>query len=127
MHWSDKYVGEPYIPGEGDCAALAAKVALEVLGIADSLPVPHASGHRNQAKQVYEHKDNLAVRVDAPIEGHPILFNARGQTCHIGVACWLAGEWWVLHADQGIGFVIRERLRDMTRFRYSTEGFYKWN
>ncbi|SOE48112.1 hypothetical protein ODI_R1242 [Orrella dioscoreae] len=40
--------------------------------------------------------------------------------------CWLAGEWWVLHADQSAGSVLRQRLRDVTRLHFQLEGFYAW-
>ncbi|MYZ41430.1 hypothetical protein [Schauerella aestuarii] len=126
MHWSDKYVGEPYVPGVGDCASLAAKVGREVLGIACGLPEVHATGLRNQATQIYEHKDVLAGRVDKPIDGQPALFVGRGRVCHIGVCCLIAGETWILHADQTVGFVVRQRLREMTRIHYQLEGFYRW-
>ena len=126
MHWSDRYVGLPYVPETGDCAALAERVAREVFGQVIGLPVSHASGYREQAKQIKELQADYAVRVDEPFDGGPVLFMGRGRTCHIGVMCWLAGEWWVLHARQDYGEVVRERLRDMTRISFQVEGFYKW-
>jgi len=126
MHWSEKYVGEPYVSGVADCAALAARVAREVLGIACRLPDVHEKGLRGQAAQIQAHKDTIAERSAVAMDGHPVLFIGRGRTCHIGVMCWIASEWWVLHADQSAGFVIRQRLRDMTRVLYQLEGFYTW-
>lgn len=126
MHWSEKYVGEPYIPGVGDCAALAARVARDVLRKECRLPDVHATGLRNQAMQIESSKDDLADRIDYPIDGQPALFVGRGRTCHIGVMCWISGEWWVLHADQSCGFVIRQKLREVIRVHYKVEGFYAW-
>lgn len=126
MHWSDRYVGLPYIAGAGDCAALAAKVARDVLGIDCGLPASHATGLREQSAQVMANKEALAVRIDAPIDAQPALFLARGRLAHIGVVCIIGGEVWVLHADQSAGAVVRERLSRMTEFRYILEGFYKW-
>lgn len=125
-HWSQNYIGLPYVEGEADCAALAERVAKEVLRIDPKLPQSHASGLRGQAEQITALKAEYAVRVDTPIDGHPVLFAARGRFFHIGVACHLAGEVWALHADQTSGSVICQRLRDMTRWSYSLEGFYKW-
>jgi len=72
------------------------------------------------------YRDSLAVRTAAPADGQPALFVGRGRTCHIGVVCLIDGATWILHADQGSGFVVRERLSNMTKFRFELEGFYKW-
>jgi hypothetical protein len=126
LHWSDKYVGQPYVAEVGDCAGLAAKVARDVLGIDCGLPSSHATGLREQSAQVMANKDALAVRVDKPADAQPALFLARGRLAHIGVVCLIGSEVWILHADQSAGAVVRERLTRMTEFRYTLEGFYKW-
>lgn len=126
MHWSDKYVGLPYVAGTGDCAALAEKVARQEFGQSPRLPESHAATLRDQSVQILEHRDELAERIDGPVDGCPALFIGRGRLCHIGVMCWLAHEWWVLHADQSAGAVIRQRLRDVTRIHFRLEGYYRW-
>lgn len=125
-HWSDAYVGRAYIPEVGDCAALAEQVAHEVLGLTIGLPASHASGYRSQAKQILELKDSYAVKIDEPQDGQPILLIARGRVCHIGVMCFISSQWWVLHADQSAGMVIRQKLSDVTRLHFMVEGYYKW-
>lgn len=126
MHWSDKYVGLPYIPETGDCAALAERVAREVFGKTVGLPTNHASTYRDQAKQILESKDSYAIKIDAAKDGCPALFIGRGRLCHIGVVCLIANEIWILHADSSAGFVIRQRLRDMTRLHWKLESYYAW-
>jgi len=125
-HWSDRFVGEPYIAGSGDCAALAERVAREVFGKVVGLPASHAATYREQAKQIMELQDDYAVRLDGPVDGCPALFMGRGRLCHIGVMCRIANEWYVLHADQTAGFVLRQRLRDVTRLHFELEGYYAW-
>ena len=125
-HWSDKYVGDVYIPETGDCAALAERVAREVFGKTVGLPTSHASTYREQAKQIMELRDDYAERIDKPVDGCPALFVGRGRLCHIGVVCIIAGEIWILHADQSAGMVVRQRLRDVTRIHFKLEGFYEW-
>lgn len=125
-HWSDKYVGLPYIRETGDCAVLAERVAREVLTKTVGLPAGHATDYLDQAKQIAELKDDYAERVEAAIDGQPVLLIGRGHDCHIGVMCWLSGEWWVLHANQDFGAVTRERLRTLTRIHFKVEGFYRW-
>lgn len=126
MHWSDKYIGQPYLPEVGDCAAFAERVAREVLGVDPKLPVSHEKSLRAQAKQIADLKDVHAVRSEVPIDGHPVLFVARGRFFHIGVAALISGETWVVHADQSAGAVVCQRLADMTRWAYKLEGHYKW-
>lgn len=126
MHWSDKYIGEPYIPEVADCAVLAVRVAKEVLGRDISIPVPHAATIRAQAAQIDELKDDYARHIETPKDGQPVLLIGRGRNCHIGVMCWLANEWFVLHASQTFQSITRERLRDITRLQYKVEGFYEW-
>ncbi|MGB3290923.1 MAG: hypothetical protein WBA83_16750 [Burkholderiaceae bacterium] len=126
MHWSEKYIGEPYIPEVADCAVLAVRVAKDVLGRDIALPVSHAATIRAQAKQIDELKDDYAVCVDAPIDGQPVLLIGRGHSCHIGIMCWVANEWYVLHANQSFQHVTLQRLRDMTRMDYKVEGYYQW-
>lgn len=125
-HWSDKYLGEAYIPEIADCAVLAVRVAKEVFGKDISLPTAHAATIRAQAKQIDDLKDVYALKINAPVDGCPVLLIGRGLSCHIGLMCWMAGEWWVLHANQSFQFVTRERLRDVTRIHYRLEGFYQW-
>ncbi|RSE91447.1 hypothetical protein [Achromobacter aegrifaciens] len=126
MHWSDRYLNLPYIPETGDCAAIAALIAREILGINADIPGSHEVTLRAQAAQIARVKSDYAERVDEPVEGHPVLLLSRGDLFHIGVMCRLAGEWWVLHADKTFGAVIRQRLRFMTMIDYKIEGFYRW-
>lgn len=125
-HWSDRYVGLPYIEQTGDCAALAERVAREVFGLTIGLPTSHATTYREQAKQILELRDDYAVKIDEPFDGCPVLFIGRGRLCHIGVMCFIGYDWWVLHADQSSGYVVRQRLRDVTRIHFKLEGYYRW-
>lgn len=126
MHWTDKYVGQPYVPETGDCAAFAERVAREYLGITPGLPEAHEVKLRAQAAQIRAHQAEFAEQVPAPIEGHPVLLRSRGDLFHIGVMTFLSNEWWVVHADQSFGTVVRQRLRDMLRVDYKLEGYFRW-
>ncbi|OVE49462.1 hypothetical protein [Chromobacterium violaceum] len=126
MHWSDRYVGRDYVPDTNDCAVLACSVAREVLGRDIQLPGARRPGPFGRNALIHQHQDEFARRVDAPADAQPVLLIARGRAQHIGVMCQLAGEWWVLHADESAGFVLRQRLRDMARQGYQIEGYYEW-
>lgn len=125
-HWSEGYLNQPYIPEIADCMTLAERVAVEVLGIHPGLPVSHETSLRKQAEQINALKDTYAVRVDRPIDGHPVLFRARGKFYHCGVIALMGGQTLVLHNSQSFGAVIRQPLADVTRWEYKLEGFYSW-
>lgn len=125
-HWSGRYIGQPYIPGVADCMNLAEQVANEVLGLHIGIPTTHETSLRGQAEQLSRLKATYAERVDAPIDAQPVLFVARGRFFHCGAVALIGGETWVLHNDQSAGMVVCQRLRDLTRWAYSFEGFYKW-
>ncbi len=126
MHWTEKYIGQPYVPETGDCAAFAERVAREYLGITPGLPSGHEVALRAQAAQIRAHQAQFAEPVIAPIEGHPVLLRSRGDLFHIGVMTFMAHEWWVMHADRAFGAVVRQRLRDMIRVDYKLEGYFRW-
>lgn len=129
-HWSDAYMGREYLPGVADCAALAQAVAREVLGMAVDLPAEHATQPFARNQQIRAHRDTVAERVPVPLDGHPVLMLARGRLQHIGVMCDMGGRWYVLHADDGFGQVIRQPLRQRGDVHFVDdcviEGFYKW-
>lgn len=126
MHWSERYIGQPYIRGDQDCAALAERVAREVLGIDVQVPAQRGQGAFARSAQIEREKFDVAERVDEPIDGQPVIMICCGRAQHIGVMCDLGGEWWVLHADEGFGAVIRQRLRDLAPGGIRVEGFYRW-
>src|SRR5699024_9038676 len=45
-HWSDAYIGRPYIPGVADCMHLAEEIAVDVLKINPKLPQSHETSLR---------------------------------------------------------------------------------
>lgn len=125
-HWTDAYIGRPYLPGVADCMNLAEEVAIDVLKIHPGVPTVHETTLRGQASQLARLKDSYAVRVDGPIEAQPVLFVARGRFFHCGAVSIINGEVWVLHNDSTAGAVVLQRLRDMTRWAYVLDGYYKW-
>ncbi|MBI3771474.1 MAG: C40 family peptidase [Gammaproteobacteria bacterium] len=124
-HWSERYIGEVYIEGTGDCAAFAARVQREVFGRVIALPTARAHGMRGQSAQIELHKANYGDRIDEPQEGDAVLMIGRGRLDHIGVYC-VAGEPCVLHAMRNAGRVVMHRLRDLESQGLTTEGFYRW-
>ncbi len=130
-HWTRQYVGEPYVPGENDCAALAVRVQREVFGRDIRLPGDRREGPFGSSAQIDALADDYAVPVDRPTEGDAVLMRCRGRLSHVGVYCEIGGVAYVLHAMQagpaaGGGSVCLHRLRDLPRYYLIAEGYYRW-
>lgn len=132
-HWSDRYVGLPYVEGKFDCGALAELVQREVFGREIHLPSERRyAGKRDVEKfqamagQIEAERANFAERTETPKDGDAVLLIARGYPMHIGVYCVLQGEPWVMHAVDSCGAVVRCRIRDLVMRALKIEGFYRW-
>ena len=124
-HWSDSYLGLPWIEGKFDCADLTTKIQLEVFGKTIKLPTSHGESHFGRAATIAVHKDVYVEPIEIPEDGDGVLLLARGRIQHIGTYCLIDGEPWVLHNQQGAG-THRLRLRDLKKWHYTVEGFYRW-
>ena len=125
-HWSDPYIGMPYVDGAFTCAHLVERVAADVLGLNVSLPKPSGNSATPNAQQHCARKDAVFKRVDAPVDAHPVVMFERGLASHIGVACSVGGAWYVLHAVEGTGVVAQPLSRVRNDPTGGIEGFYKW-
>ncbi len=125
-HWSERYVGQPYVPGENDCAELAARVQREVFGREIRLPSERACGLRGLSAQIGAARDDYGAPTDAPEDGDAVLMTGRGRLSHVGVYCLIEDVPWVLHAMKRAGQVVRHRLRELPAQGLTVEGFYKW-
>lgn len=122
-HWTNAYVGLPYVDGEQDCAEIVARVEREVFGRSVQVPRVRAIGPFGKSAQIAYARDDLADPVDAPVEGDVVLMRVCGLW-HVGVWFHL-GEPWVLHALKRSGQVVIHRLRDLAALGIRVEGFYR--
>ena len=127
-HWSDNYIGDPYIHGEADCARLFCRVSAEVFNrqIPDEAGMERAVSRLGRAMQMDSAVSVLGEQVAIPNEGDAVLMVCCGRLSHIGVYCVVDGESSVLHAMENAGMVVRHRLRDLPRVGLTIEGFYRW-
>lgn len=124
-HWSDRYLGEPYLEGKFDCADFAVRVQREIFGRTVVLPSDHGSGPFGRTAVLSANQDDYLREIVGPEDGCAILFKVVGRVQHMGVLCIIAGEMWVLHNQKGLG-VTRKRLREMASLGYEVMGFYAW-
>lgn len=127
-HWSDNYIGDPYIRGDADCARLLCQVRREVFGlpVPDDAYVERAASRLGRATQMADGVNEFGEAVTVPREGDAVLMICGGRPSHIGVYCVVDGETSVLHAMENAGMVVRHRLRDLPRVSLTIEGFYRW-
>lgn len=125
-HWSDRYLGRPYIEGEYDCAELCRQVLYAEFGRMVAIPVERGTIPHGLSAQIAAHRDDLARRTLEPREGDGVLMRGRGRVNHLGIFCRIDGEPWVLHAHKGAGQVVRSRVRDLAGQGLPVEGYYRW-
>lgn len=124
-HWSDRYIGLPWIERQFECSDLAALVQREVFGRDLHLPTEHGEGPFGRSAAISRNRDEFAQRVETPADGDGVLLRVRGHLQHIGVYCLIEGEAWVMHNQKNVG-VHRTRLRELAQWGYAMEGYYRW-
>lgn len=130
----ERYVGLAYRPGVFDCADLACLVLAEVFGRQVRLPADRnrPTDPRGQLREIRGWLPSVARRrALAPVpqdahDGDGVLLAAGGVVRHIGVACWLAGELYVLHNHGEATGSVLTRWRELRLLGYSVEGVYEW-
>ena len=129
MHWSDKYIGKPYVLGEADCAALTIDVIeQEFKGTLPEFCKTYRENTRlKRVHQLRELSMQATEKTDNPVEGDIVLMNCRARPSHIGVYCIVDKEPSVLHSMENAKMVVRHKIRDLQRYFLSVEGYYKWN
>lgn len=132
-HWSDRYVGRPFVEGVFDCGELARAVQREVFGREVAIPSERwyagkegAARLRAMASQVEAGIGALAKPVAEPREGDLVMMYSGSKVMHAGIYCMRVAEPWVLHAAERLGQVVLMRLRDLEERGYRVEGYYRW-
>lgn len=127
-HWSEKYIGSPYVYNVLDCGNLVTRVRKEVF----NLPVPEEMEAKRQdsltakLRQIKHLFSTYGERTDNPQEGDAVLMFCAGRPGHIGVYCEVNNDKYVLHAMESAGMVVMHRISDLERYFLKVEGYYKW-
>ena len=128
MHWSSRYIGQPYELGSADCARLLSQVRKEVfaLPVPDEIEVERLESRLGRVGQMNDLVAAYGEPTDAPNEGDAVLMFCAGRPSHIGVYCEVNHEKCVLHAMENAGMVVLHKIRDLSRVYLTVEGYYKW-
>jgi hypothetical protein len=127
-HWSEKYIGQPYITGEADCAHTLAQIRKEVFGmdVPTDIEVERKASRLGRLGQMCDLVAEYGERTENPQEGDAVLMCCKGRPNHIGAYCVVNGEPSVLHAMEQAGMVVLHRIRDLERVFITVEGYYSW-
>lgn len=125
MHWTEPYIGRPYVTGEYDCASLVLEIQRDVFGreVADYGERPALRSDQHQA--LVDEAKKRVERVETPQEGDAVQMLVRGTMSHVGVYTNINGEGHVLHNVRRVG-VILTKIRDLPMKPWKLEGFYQW-
>lgn len=123
-HWSDAYMGREWSAETFNCADLAIEVERDVFDRQVNIAGAHVDSPREMHRAISEQLEGAAMETDHPKDGDGVLLR-NGSLRHVGVACEIAGEIFVLHNVRHAG-VVRHRVRDLDRYGFNIEGFYAW-
>lgn len=123
-HWAEAYVGLPY--GEFDCAELCIKVCREQFEKVINLPGDRAIGIRGISEQICDLQNDFAISTLTPDEGDAVLMIGRGRLNHIGIACYINEQLYVLHAMRNVGMTVLHNISALPDVGLTVEGYYKW-
>jgi hypothetical protein len=127
-HWSEKYIGRPYVLGEADCARLLSDVRKEVfdLPVPSDVEVDRAESRLGRAGQMADLVSIYGEPTNEPKEGDAVLMICCGRPSHIGVYCFVNNEPCVLHAMENAGMAVIHKIRDLNKVFLKVEGYYRW-
>jgi hypothetical protein len=122
-HWSDAYLGRPYVPESFNCGDMAIDVQQQVFRRALEVVGAHPRGRGAQTEAIEAALMAHVVPVEVPIDGDVVLLWNKGRRRHVGVYCALAGGM-ILHACVKAG-VVRTAVRDLHLINMAVEGYYR--
>ena len=127
-HWTEAYLGRPWIKDEYDCADLVRDVALDRLGIDVVLP-SERQWRRLRPERIAEMGASWAMPAPVPAEHDVVLMRLWGGRgwlgSHIGIAAIVGARPWVLHNIEGAGVVFNP-IAAIARVHLRLEGYYRW-
>lgn len=125
-HWTDKYVGLPYVPNEFDCAHLVVKVQNEQFNQNISMPIEREGHVFLLSKQIDEHLHEYYEEKpkEQAQEGDMVLMRCRGRLNHIGIYVVVNGVPYVLHNIKNLGSVALHRIRELDKYGVVFDSVY---
>ena len=105
-HWTERWIGTPWVAGETDCWNFARAVWAAEFGL-DVPAIAYAGGPVEARRQFAGAAELGAWRLTGlPEEGDAVLMAMGPRPCHVGI--WVAPDR-VLHSVEGTGAVCTPR------------------
>jgi len=124
-HWTDTYVGRPYIVDEYDCGHLAEDVLNEFNDEQVTLPSRSSFNVKSLSKDIADQKETYCDPITDAVDGDIALMKCRGLY-HIGIYFSISTKQYVLHNMKNVGSVVIHNLRDLPKYGMTLEGLYRY-
>lgn len=124
VHWSYKYLNIPY--HKLNCAQFVQMVLAKEKGV--NFQFPQCDG--SVFAQSVAIKKNMPVflqeRVVQPVDFDMVLMHGIRRSCHIGLFAKIDGISYVLHSQKKFQMTCLHKIRDLSGYGLTVEGFYRW-
>ncbi|MYF99262.1 hypothetical protein F4212_09035 [Candidatus Poribacteria bacterium] len=129
-HWSDKWLGTTFRPGEYDCLDFVQEVMATDFGRELKIPARHRGENvRIMARDIAALGGIAADPIQSsPVDGDGVLLKPRGTRIpgyHVGVVAIISGEIFVMHCVEVMGGV-RFPAATIEDHGWTVEGYYRW-
>lgn len=127
-HWTESWIGRPYVEGDADCGMLACEVWRSVFGgrVPDVAVPDRAVTRLQRNRQIDAVLSESLFPVDVPQDGDVVLMKSAGRLEHVGVFVRIGRESFVLHAMRNAGRVVLHRLRDLAGIGLAVVSYHRW-
>lgn len=125
-NWYRKFLAIPF--SKMNCAEFVEHVLREQFGINYSFPQSGGSFFK-ESQQIREEVPNYCYKAgegDIVEEGDLVLMHGKRRMCHVGLFVKDGRRDCVLHTERSKGCSMLHEIRDLSRYGFSVEGFYKW-
>ena len=128
-HWTDAYIGRPWVEGRHECKDLVMVVEREQFGRVLDLPAPAATLRSRDAQwRGLAREYATPVQAAEACEGDVAHLTSSGHRAgphHLGVLCILPGAGhYILHCARGLGTCLH-RPADLPAFGWELRGYYR--
>lgn len=126
-HWAENYVGIPY--SDFDCAELCEKIMSDRFGKIISLPKDRPKTLKETSKMIVDLTDDFACEIKNKNdieEGDAVLMMGKGRINHIGIACFINNQTYVIHAMRSAKMTVLHNINSLKSVGIKLVGYYKW-
>lgn len=122
-HWTYKYLNITY--KRMACAPFVEFILRDHFKI--DYKFPQSQGNVFEKSNLIKNSIPLfAEPTKKPFDGCLVLMNGTRLLCHVGIYVNINGESYVFHTESTMKTAALHRIKDLSRYGYTLEGFYKW-